>query len=562
MNKNYKLYLSLFSILLPGMSFAQSAVDALTFSRQDIKGTARYMSMGGAFGALGGDLTTLSQNPAGIGVYRSNEVGATVDLDIQTATSSIPGSSTTQNRTPFLLNNIGGVFTLKLNSSAVPNLNFGFTYNKEASFNRSYRGNLGNLENSMTNWMAGVAYNNYVTEGQVSGANAYNPTSGDGAPWITILGYQSYFITPEEVHNDTNWYGQFGDAVYDSHGNEISPGTSGTADYNVVESGGIDTYNFAIGGNIKNVLFWGMDFSITDLHFTRNAYYAENLQNAYVLGDAGMEQVSSNWSLSNYYNVRGQGFAYKLGFIVKPIQELRIGFSFSTPTYYSLTQEYMATSTYQYNGEPQHNPGNDPYLETNNGVPGSYGFRYQSPWKVNVSAAGVIGSKFIISAEYEWAQLKKMNFNDPSSNYFDYWNYAPNFNSYNDDGTNANIEKYSKNTNTIKLGAEFRILPQLSVRAGYANISSPVSDYAKNGVDGIETGNLFPSYCFDESTNYVSAGLGFKVKGFYADLAYVYKNTKSQYHGFTNDPTSQYKSPEASVSFSSNQLILSLGYKF
>lgn len=78
---NYKFYL--FSLALSAGSItplmAQSAIDAMRLTQQDMKGTARFMSMGGAFGALGGDLTTISQNPAGIGVYRSNEIGITFD---------------------------------------------------------------------------------------------------------------------------------------------------------------------------------------------------------------------------------------------------------------------------------------------------------------------------------------------------------------------------------------------------------------------------------------------------------------------------------------------------
>ena len=57
------------------MLMAQSAIDAYQLSQSDLKGTARFVSMAGAFGALGGDISTLNQNPAGIGVYRSNEIG-------------------------------------------------------------------------------------------------------------------------------------------------------------------------------------------------------------------------------------------------------------------------------------------------------------------------------------------------------------------------------------------------------------------------------------------------------------------------------------------------------
>ena len=75
-------FIAIASILALGVATAsaQSAVDAYSLSRNDFKGTARFMSMGGAFGALGGDISTLNQNPGGIGIYRSNDVGITLDL--------------------------------------------------------------------------------------------------------------------------------------------------------------------------------------------------------------------------------------------------------------------------------------------------------------------------------------------------------------------------------------------------------------------------------------------------------------------------------------------------
>lgn len=165
---NYKFYL--FSLALSAGSItplmAQSAIDAMRLTQQDMKGTARFMSMGGAFGALGGDLTTISQNPAGIGVYRSNEIGITFDLDLQSANSESGAGSFRTDQTKFLINNIGGVLTLRLPSKAVPNLNFGFTYNKTASFNRSYGGGLGDMQISMSNWVAGVANSNGLDSGQ------------------------------------------------------------------------------------------------------------------------------------------------------------------------------------------------------------------------------------------------------------------------------------------------------------------------------------------------------------------------------------------------------------
>lgn len=550
--------------LLPAFASAQSAVDALTLSTTDIRGTARYMSMGGAFGALGGDLTTLSQNPAGIGVYRSNEIGVTMDLNSIGAKSVSQGGTATANRTPFELNNIGGVITLKLNSSVVPNLNFGFTYNRRASFNRSYKGQFGSLNTSMTNWMAGISNSQGVTVGDVTPDNGYNPYNPADmafrAPWISILGYQSYFINPFQNGDYTDWYGQWWDPLHDSDGNEIERGTSGTGEFAVTESGGIDSFNIALGGNFGNILFWGMDFDITNLNYTRNTYYGENLQNAYVMGDNGIEPVSSQWNLNNYYHVSGQGFAYKLGLIFKPIQEFRVGFSFSTPTYYSLNQEYLANAAYSYNGEAVQNQYTNSNLITNGGIPGLNYFRFRSPWKIDVSAAGVIGTKFIVSAEYEWTQYSKMKFNDPTSYYE--WYTPTNLNTYDQNGTNGNIADYYRNTNTFKIGAEYRVTPQFSIRAGYANVSSPVKEKLTSGDVLVSTQDLFPGYLLDESTNYITAGLGYRVKGFYADLAYVYKTQKATYHGFTDDPASLIRGPQADMTFNSNQVVLSLGYKF
>ena len=89
-----------------GFGYAQSAIGAYSVSQPDMKGTARYMGMAGAFGALGGDLTSISQNPAGIGVYRSNDVGFTLDLDLQNSTTQNEGKQYKIDETKFLLNNI------------------------------------------------------------------------------------------------------------------------------------------------------------------------------------------------------------------------------------------------------------------------------------------------------------------------------------------------------------------------------------------------------------------------------------------------------------------------
>ena len=67
-------------VALPSAMMGQTALDAFSISQTDMRGSARFMSMGGAFTALGGDISTLNQNPGGIGVYRSSDITATLDV--------------------------------------------------------------------------------------------------------------------------------------------------------------------------------------------------------------------------------------------------------------------------------------------------------------------------------------------------------------------------------------------------------------------------------------------------------------------------------------------------
>lgn len=550
-------------LLISSEGYAQSAIDAMRIAEPDMKGTARYMSMGGAFGALGGDLTTLSMNPAGIGVYRNHELGVTVDVDAISTSSTSSEGSFSAGKTPFLLNNIGGVLTLRLNSSAVPNLNFGFTYNRTASFNNRYGGRLGNLKTSMTNWMAAVANSENVPVWSVDYNdynNPYDPNYQDyQAPWMTILGYQSFLINPMGDPDNPTWEGQF-----NNDGGGSIPVTTGTAYYNVEEKGGIDSFNIAFGGNFGNFIYWGMDFDISNINYTRNTLYGEYLENARVESDQGIESTTSDWSLANWYNLSGTGFTYKLGVILRPIQELRLGVAFHTPTYYSLTQQYFGNVQAYYNGESQ--PIDRYTNEDKNGnwTPGYNDMRFVSPWKVMVSAAGVIGNKLIVSADYQWDLLSKMHFKDPSySYYYDYgYPFDTSYNSYDYD-VNPEIRKYYNDIHTLRLGAEFRVTKNLSVRAGYSNVSSGVTEDAKSGKEIIYTACTWPDYSFRNSTNYYTCGLGWRSGGFYADLAYVHKNYTSTYHAFSGDPDSAIQvSPTAKLSFNSNQFIMSLGYKF
>ncbi|MDR3297592.1 MAG: hypothetical protein LBS94_05095, partial [Prevotellaceae bacterium] len=98
--------------LLSLAGYAQDEVEGLRFSRTLHQGTARFSSMGGAFAALGGDLTTMSFNPAGLGVYRASEFAFTPALQFSSTNAAYMGSTTTDSRYQMMFSNIGGVCVL------------------------------------------------------------------------------------------------------------------------------------------------------------------------------------------------------------------------------------------------------------------------------------------------------------------------------------------------------------------------------------------------------------------------------------------------------------------
>ncbi len=537
--------------VVPAIAMAQAGVDVAHLSELGMRGTARFMSMGGAFTALGGDLSTLGQNPAGIGIYRSSEVGITLDLNFQSFQASAPSMTDTHNQTRFNVNNFGYIGTMKLYSEATPTFSFGASYSRINSFDRVFKGNFHNLAgSSLSNYVAaftnslnpmGDGYSPY-TDADLIWAKDYNPY--DYAPWMSVLAYNGFIINNAEENSNgqISFQGLMGD------------GTTGSADFEIREKGHVDEYNITFGGNIYNTLYWGLGFGITDIDYTQWSYYGERLSNAYlnVSTEEGPKDLyykdvpgTASYALTNYLHSSGSGFNVKLGLILKPINEFRIGIAVHTPTWYSMTPDNGLLAP---NGE--HYKQESGSVVANGLYDNYHDYHLRTPWRIMVGAAGVIGGKAIISADYEYRgsnmQLSDVNNNEKVD-------------------VTDEINTYYKGVNIFRVGAEYRVTPQLSLRAGYSYESSPVKQWVANNGENIQFAGTIPSYSFNKATQYITAGLGYRVGGFAIDLAYVNKHRESTWHAYSPivaEGTVVMDSPQATVKSNYNQLVLSLGYKF
>lgn len=545
-------FIAIASILALGVATAsaQSAVDAYSLSRNDFKGTARFMSMGGAFGALGGDISTLNQNLGGIGIYRSNDVGITLDLDLQHSSTNTGGLKMTDNQTKFHVNNFGYIGAINTGSDVIPFLNFGASYTRANSFDRRFRGRNGNLQGSFSNFIAGAtsgegSYAGWSQADLTQIDNDYNPYTDSWAPWMSILAYNAYLInpqpgTPESANKYQGlWQG----------------GTSGNSEMVYEEKGYVDEYNISFGGNVMNTLYWGLGFGITDINYTANSFFDEELSHASIPNyeATGVVNGDAYYGLDSWKHITGTGFNFKLGVIVKPINELRLGLAVHTPTYYNLTQQSWARVDYNYSS------GYNSSAETNDGWNYQIDWKLRTPWRLIVSVAGVLGGRAIISADYEYRPYQNMAIRDADGNPFTYSGSSTDF-------LKGDIESYYQSSNILRVGAEYRLTPAWSVRAGVNYESSPSTSYARSAqadifTEGPQDCGTMPSYTMDKATTYLTCGLGYRYQSFYIDAAYVYKNQKAEYRPYTpNDYTATPAATE--VTDSNSQIVLSMGFRF
>lgn len=515
-------YLLAFMLILSLPLAAQGEVDALRFSRDDLFGTARAMSMGGAFGALGGDQTGVSINPAGIAVYRSSEVVGTLNLSSERSSAGGYDAS----KTRFDMDNLGFVGYFPLRNDVIPLINFGFSFNKLKSFDKNVDA-IGSPSSSMIDFIADRSAGVDPTLLEM-GDNLPDPF--ETQPWLSVLGFNSYLIND---HQDAQGYYYTPlNTGNDLMGNEIK----------TRERGYIDNYDFTVGTTINNVLNLGLSLSIKDVSYSVTTDYWE-------------DYVDGSYRLTNWLTTSGAGVSAKFGAIYRPINELRFGLAYHTPTYYAFNETFEAEledDMGAYVTEQGYEPGTTYSKRFSN----EYDLR--TPGKLVASAAAVLGGRFIASADYELVDYRNMKLMVPS-NSIDSRDWYSIDNEY--------ISTDFRSTSTLKIGTEYRFTPKFYGRLGYAWMQNPYdADFKEAGNAAVVGSNTI--HRIEGDANYYTGGVGFRFnQNFFLDIAMVYKTQTDDLYPFPNLYSENGTVPVIDgnpfeLKNSSFRGLVTLGYKF
>lgn len=530
-------YIFLLFFLIKGHAFAQGEVDALKYSHKGLHGTARSMSMGGAFGALGGDQTAISINPAGIGVYRSSEVAGTLGLSEELSTVG----SNKSHINKFNFDNLGFIGYFPLRSNAVPMINFGFTFNRQKSFDKYIVGT-GSPNNSLLDYIVDRT-NKENNETGISPDALRLPEEGENLPdpfntepWLSVLAYNSYLI----------------DSHQDNIGYFYTPlNTHGQKPVNKIitnEQGYVDDYDFTIGTSINGVLNLGIGLTVSNINYGLKSDYLE-------------DYTSGGYTLTNWRNTKGAGFGAKFGAIFRPINQIRLGLSYHTPRWYALTETYEAEIV-----DDMGDYITDPLYTSDVTFSARFSNYYNltTPGKLVASAAFVLGNSFIASLDYELVNYKNMKLsvpNDPDAS-----EEQQKINDHWYDVDNDYIQTDFKSASTVKAGIEYRFTPQFSGRLGYAWMQNPYeTKFKKEGNAAVDGSNTI--YRMEGDANYFTGGFGYRFnRNFFLDVALVYKTQTDDLYPF---PSLYTESGEQAINGSPLTLknntfrgLVTLGYKF
>lgn len=456
-------------LVLSGISivgFSQGAMDALRYTNIMHNGDARFMGMGGAFGALGGNISSFNYNPAGIGIYRKSDVSLTSTILKSENKSVYNGTSIMDSEEDFQVSSAGIVITNDyLNVRPRGDWRgwqIGMSYNMLHNFNNRILIGGSNNVNSIGDMYAALASGYTIEEIENDDANAFD-------------------LTPA-------WYSFLFNEVDGLPGSYISAAPPVAMEQSkLIESwGALNEVAITFGGNYADKLYIGATIGIPILEYHEIATYTETTE-----ANISLDYYRSVL-VKDYLETRGHGINLKVGMIYKANDMVRFGLALHTPTYYyDLYDDWKTRIRSDYDDETYTNDSPDGYYE----------YRLRTPMKAIASAAFVFGKFGLFSIDYEYLDYSSSRFDAPD---------------YSFDNENDDIDDFFQATSNLRIGTEWKFM-NFSFRGGLGFYGNPYKDndsYGDKTMYTLGAGYRERSFYFDVAWTYTKSDNQYTLYGY------------------------------------------------
>ena len=465
-----KLILLFIGIISMPTIFAQDITDAVRYSTDEIKGTARFRAMSGAFGALGGDMSAVSLNPAGSAIFNNSHTSLSVsNFGIDNQTTYFNNSNVSSNSN-FELNQAGAAFVFNNLSSNSPWRKFvlGLAYEQTQNYDNDFFSsgvNTTSIDSYFLTNAQGLRLDEISAFADESISDAYSEigSSYGFANQQAFLGYESYILEPD-ADDDAN-------TAYTSN---IAPG-SFNQEYSYASTGYNGKFSVNLAMQYEDNLYLGLNLNSHFINYERSTFlYEENSNLGSIVNEVGFE---------NNLATTGSGFSFQLGGIAKLTDVVRVGLTYDSPTWYTISEE-----TTQYLSTVREDNGPVSQIIDPQVINIFPDYKLQTPAKITGSLALILNKQGLISFDYSRKDYGSTKFTPESDTYFA--------------AQNNIISNNLKIANTYRIGGEIRN-KNFSYRAGYKLEESPYNNSSFYG-----------------DLKGFSLGIGYNFGGSRLDLAY------------------------------------------
>lgn len=427
---------AIFSIVLlcSSKASAQNEVDVLRYSLNTSIETPRVLAMGGAFGALGADISSMGINPAGIGMYRRGDIGGGVGIigNRSLAGQGIVASPGSKFSTD--LGTFGVCLTIPSVNPDWPFTTIGISHQKRDVFNAYTSIESNTMPGSLMQTIHSIA----------EGTHNADLSDDSAFPFSASLAWHTYLLDPNNGSNT-------------SYITPFNTDTTIVLNKFIDEDGYINDTHISLGSTCEGWLSVGATLSLSNVVFNQDANHTES--------PLDTETDLSGFSYTEILQVEGTGVSLKAGVIARVADWLRLGAAWHSATRFTLNDNYSTTMTsYWKDGTSYHAESPD----------GGYEYIITTPSKMILSSSVLVGKYCIISADYEHTDYRNGKLKDTES-----WLST----GYDFEAENDIVQTIYNSSHEARLGIEARLAQDWRARFGGSYATSPYSQEANVQAD-------------------------------------------------------------------------------